>query len=155
MDWSTRLASHEDLDILVSFTRAEAQSAEGRNLGDHVVRGAIELALGAPESKAQYIVVEGPEGVVGHCSVFKEWSDWLAAPYLWIQSMYVDPPHRGKGAMGALLQAVDDHARSSGAPEVRIYVHRDNTRGERAWEREGFEPAPYKMRRRRVRSISR
>lgn len=151
MNWQTRLATSEDLELLVAFTLAEARAAEGRELNEAPVRSAIEAALAAPEAMAQYIVVEGPEEVVGHCSVYREWSDWAAVPYLWIQSMYVHPAHRGGGAMGALLRAVDDHARRLGAPEVRIYVHRDNARAQRAWTREGFLPAPYTMAIRKVR----
>ena len=68
--------------------------------------------------------------------------------------MYVSPFARGRGVMKALLEAVDDYARDLGAPEVRIYVHQENTRGTRAWLREGFVEAPYWMGHREVKPKS-
>ena len=149
----TRQATPQDEQVLLRFTLDEAVEAEGRAEHPEVIERAIRRALSEPEAHARYFVVEqladqslnqGLE-LLGHVSVTKEWSDWNDAHYLWITSMYVKPSARGTGAMQALLEAVDDFARSVGAPEVRIYVHKGNHRGTRAWLREGFQDAPYWM----------
>ena len=43
---------------------------------------------------------------VGSASALKEWSDWSAGYYWWIQSMYIEPDYRGKGYMDLLLNAI-------------------------------------------------
>lgn len=145
--WSTRQAILEDQIQLLTFTLDEAQEAEGRVEHPEVIESAIRHALIDPLGKAYYFVVHRAHSstLLGHVSVTREWSDWNDAHYVWITSMYVVPSARGQGAMEALLEAVDEYARSIGAPEIRIYVHEGNQRGTRAWLREGFVQAPYWM----------
>lgn len=153
-------AQMSDHEALLRFTIDEAVEAEGRVSDITLISEAIEAALLDPEGKALYLIarskpsddLEARPSVAqalwrdsGHVSIVKEWSDWNNTYYVWITSMYVSPHARGQGVMGALLKAVDDCARELGAPEVRIYVHRENERGARAWCREGFTEAPYWM----------
>ena len=147
---SVRWATSDDEAQLLQFTLDEAVEAEGRAERPEVLQAAIRRALQEPEVTARYVVAEREGELLGHASVTKEWSDWNNAHYLWISSMYVTPSARGVGVMSALLEAVDELARELGAPEVRIYVHKTNARGTRAWQREGFEEAPYWMGHRKV-----
>ena len=144
--YTTRQAVAEDAEILLEFTRIEAQEAETKELDLELVKKAIELALIDPEHKAYYVALIDQYGVAqGHCSFIKEWSDWNCAYYLWIQSMFIHPRARGTGGMKYLLDAVENVGRTMGAPEIRIYVHRGNQRALRAWQREGFVDANYWM----------
>lgn len=153
--FTTRQAAPMDEQTLLRFTLDEAREAEGRAEPQDVIHASIRRALHDPEGCAYYFVVqrEGSEELLGHVSVTREWSDWNNAHYVWITSMYVTPKARGLGAMSALNEAVDDYARSIGAPEVRIYVHQGNARGTRAWLREGFVEAPYWMGHRAVKPL--
>ena len=143
----TRQATPSDEAQLLRFTLDEAEEAEGRAERPEVIASAIKRALHNPEETAYYFVAhqEASDELLGHVSVTREWSDWSCAYYVWVTSMYVTPSARGRGVMSALLETVDDYARSIGAPEVRIYVHQSNQRGARAWLREGFTEAPYWM----------
>lgn len=154
-------AEEKDHRALLKFTLDEAIEAEGRACDQSLISEAIKAALCDPEEKARYFIARSRvktevcsevslDQASGHVSVVKEWSDWNKAYYLWITSMYVAPFARGQGVMGALLEAVDDYARALGSPEVRIYVHRENMRGSKAWIREGFVEAPYWMGHREV-----
>ena len=56
-----------------------------------------------------------------------EWSDWRAGQFWWIQSVYVAPNWRRRGAFAALFNAVRERARQSpDACGLRLYVERDN-----------------------------
>lgn len=138
-----RRARDQDLDRLVSFTVAEARAAEGVEIDPSVVQRGVEAGLSDP-ALAVYWVVESNQGeVVGSTSVVREWSDWHARHYWWIQSMYVVPGHRGQGLVEMLIGAVAAEARAGGAADLRLYVHTGNERAIRAYRRCGFGDAPY------------
>ena len=152
-------AAQSDHGTLLKFTVDEAIEAEGRANDIPLISEAISAALDDPMGKALYFIARSytmasPSSASaqpsGHVSVVKEWSDWNNTYYLWITSMYVAPFARGEGVMSALLEAVDHFAREIKAPEVRIYVHKENMRGTRAWLREGFKESPYWMGHREV-----
>lgn len=149
--YSTRQAEMKDVDLLLEFTRIEAEEAEARDLDLIQVRHAIEAAIQDPDYKAYYIVLIDEETHArGHCSFIKEWSDWNNAYYLWIQSIFIQQSARGTGGMPVLLDAVESLGRAWGSPEIRIYVHRQNHRAMHAWQREGFIDAGYWMAHRQI-----
>jgi GNAT superfamily N-acetyltransferase len=143
MNYVVRRAQDKDLDSLVSFTVAEAREAEGAEMDPAVVRRGVEAGLSNP-AIAKYWVVESDHGeIVARTSVVREWSDWHAQDYWWIQSMYVVPAHRGQGLVEMLIRVVSAEARDSGAADLRLYVHTGNRRAIRAYGRCGFDDAPY------------
>lgn len=145
MSFQTRLATIDDLDTLVTFTLAEAQDAEGLAAEPGRTRKGVRAGLADP-ALARYWVVQRSEGeVVGSISAVREWSDWHAGYYWWIQSLYIKPAFRGRGLMSLLLDAVREAAQEEGALSLRLYVHQDNERAIRAYRREGFAPAPYQI----------
>ncbi len=143
MPATVREARLDDLETLVAFTLAEAVDAENRRLDAETVRRGVAAALTDPDI-AMYWVLENADGsAVGSISVVREWSNWQAGYYWWIQSLYIRPEARGQGLMRDLVRAVAAEARRQGALDLRLYAHRDNARARRAYEREGFEEAPY------------
>jgi ribosomal protein S18 acetylase RimI-like enzyme len=143
MKYFVRRAQDKDLDSLVSFTVAEAREAEGAEKDPAIVRRGVEAGLSNP-AIAKYWVVESDQGeVVARTSVVREWSDWHAQDYWWIQSMYVVPAHRGQGLVEMLIGAVSAEARDSGAADLRLCVHTRNRRAIRAYRRCGFGDSPY------------
>ena len=94
-----RPATLDDLDTLVSFTLAEAQEAEGLDLVPETVRRGVRAGLEDP-AVSRYWLLEGEaDGPVGAISIVREWSDWQAATYWWIQSLYLEP-----GSVGPLAR---------------------------------------------------
>lgn len=138
-----RKASLEDLQRLVEFTTEEAREAEGSLAGFDKLETGVQKAL-EDDSKAMYWVLADESGeAVGSISALKEWSDWKAGYYWWIQSVYVVPAHRGKGCFELLLQAVIEEMQLQGGLELRLYVHRDNKRAIGAYRKSAFEALPY------------
>ena len=145
MNYVVRRAQDKDLDSLVSFTLAEAREAEGAELDPSIVRRGVEAGL-SNRAIAMYWVVESGQGeIVARASALREWSDWHAQYYWWVQSMYVAPDHRGRGLVEMLMGTVSAEARNRGAADLRLYVHEQNSRAIRAYRRCGFSGLPYRI----------
>lgn len=145
MAFQIRQASLGDLAILVSFTLAEAHEAEGIDGSASTIREGVRAGLEDP-AIATYWLMESPDfGVVGSISAVREWSDWNAGYYWWIQSLYIKPEFRGRGLLKPLIEAVREEAKRHGALELRLYAHRSNERALSAYRREGFREMPYQV----------
>jgi GNAT superfamily N-acetyltransferase len=145
MQLHVRRGTRDDLGALVALTLAEAREAEGIVADAERVRAGVLAGLEDPSVSAYWVVVSPDGEVVASASVVREWSDWRAGHYWWIQSMFVTPARRKLGLVSQLLRAIADEARSQNALELRLYVHRKNTAAIAAWERAGFRCAPYHL----------
>jgi ribosomal protein S18 acetylase RimI-like enzyme len=145
MDYIVRRARLSDLEKLVDFTLAEAVEAEGSRKSREKARRGILAAL-EDESIAVYWVLEDSRSyIVGNISVVKEWSNWHAGHYWWIQSLYIRPEHRGRGLIETLIRTVKESAKEGGALDLRLYVHKHNRRAIRAYQKCGFRDADYQI----------
>ena len=91
-----RKANMTDLQSLVDFTSQEAREAEGKVKNLEVLEQGIEKAL-LDESLARYwVLVDQTSQRLGSVSALREWSDWHAGFYWWVQSLYIDPAYRGE-----------------------------------------------------------
>jgi GNAT superfamily N-acetyltransferase len=145
MDYVVRQAKLIDLGQLVEFTLSEANEAEGISKNCEKVRKGIRTAL-EDESVAVYWVIQDSHNeLIGNVSVVKEWSNWNAGYYWWIQSMYIRPEHRGRGLMKKLLQTVRESARQGKALDLRLYVHKNNERAIKAYLKSGFVDSDYRI----------
>ena len=144
--FAVRKATINDLSVLADFILSEAIEAEGRELDRAVITSGVETGLKHP-GIAQYWVLEemNAQQVIGSISTVQEWSDWNAATYCWIQSIFLNPEYRGKGLIAYLLEAAKDDARKHGSPELRLCVHSGNARAINAYLREGFLNTEYKI----------
>ena len=141
-----RRATLEDLSILVEFTFREAEEAENETKDLKLLEKGIETALKDHSVAIYWILVdEKNENPIGSISALKEWSDWNAGYYWWIQSMYIVPEERGKGHMSALIDAVESEMKNQNGLELRLYVHEQNEKAIRAYGKTGFEKSQYKI----------
>jgi len=144
-DYVIRRAIITDLSRLVEFTLSEAKEAEGISLNRERARKGIQAAL-EDESVAVYWVLQTrPDEIAGNISVVKEWSNWKAGYYWWIQSLYIKPEHRGRGLTKRLIQTVRESAKQSRALDLRLYVHKNNERAMKAYVSAGFVHADYRI----------
>ncbi|MBW3583512.1 MAG: GNAT family N-acetyltransferase [Euryarchaeota archaeon] len=142
---TVRVAQPEDLETLVRFVKGVAKESEGRDLDDETVRRGLRSALGSPSSVATYLMAERDCVPVGCLMLTKEWSDWTAAWYWWIQSVYVTPAQRGSGVLDALYDELKRRAKAADVKSLRLYVESDNKTAIAAYERLGMTPAPYRV----------
>ena len=144
-----RPATRDDVDTIIEFNRAMALETESRRLDLATLRTGTLAILESPEY-GFYVVAELPEGQrhkpVGQLMITYEWSDWRNGVFWWIQSVYVDPDHRGRGVFRALHNHVLLKAKAD--PRVcglRLYVERENHRAQTVYQRVGFCPSVYRV----------
>jgi len=138
-------AKLDDLPKLVGFTAAEAQEAEGATKDLTKLEIGIKTALEDPTIAQYWVLVDENDQTCGSVSAVREWSDWHAGYYWWVQSMYIVPEKRGQGLMTRMHDAVVEEMERQEGLELRLYVHQDNRRAIRAYEKAGFKPSPYEI----------
>ena len=145
MKAKVRKAGVNDIDSLIEFTVEEAKEAEGLIKVPGTLRAGITAALN-DRSKANYwVIVDENNRSFGNVSALKEWSDWNAGYYWWIQSAFILPGFRGKGYLKLLITAVKSEMEKENGLELRLYVHKNNKAAIRAYEKVGFVISDYDM----------
>ena len=159
-----RRATRADAAALARFNVALARETEGRALDPATVRRGVAAvfrdrrrgfylvatlrARAAARDNAAKPETRRPRSrgrPVGGLLVTFEWSDWRAAPFLWIQSVYVERSARARGVFRALYGAVVREARRRGACGLRLYVEKSNARAKAVYRRLGMGPTHYEL----------
>ena len=76
--------------------------------------------------------------VVGIAALSATWTIEHGGPAMWLEELYIEPPHRGHGVGRALLSAAADAARAHGAHTLDLEVEASHTRAANLYAREGF-----------------
>jgi len=140
-----RAATAADVATIARFNAAMAWETEGLTLDGERVRRGVEAVLADP-SKGFYWVAELDGRPAGQMLVTPEWSDWRNGAFWWIQSVYVEPPCRGRGVFRALYEHAERRARSEpGVCGLRLYVEQHNERAQQVYLRLGMKPTPYRI----------
>lgn len=133
-----------DIEAIAHFQVEMAMESEGTSLSlERVTRG-VTMAMD-DEAKGQYIVARCEGKVVGSLMLTREWSDWNCQWYWWIQSVYVEPRHRGKGVYRAMYERVKQMARNENVSQVRLYVDKTNNTAQHAYQHLGMGETHYLM----------
>jgi ribosomal protein S18 acetylase RimI-like enzyme len=96
-------------------------------------------------AKGIYLVAEEQGAVVGSLLITFEWSDWRNGQIGWIQSVFVDPAHRGKGIYKALYREVQRLSVENGWVGIRLYVEKNNSRAKQVYTRLGMRGDHYEV----------
>jgi ribosomal protein S18 acetylase RimI-like enzyme len=140
-----RKAKINDLNQLIEFTLSEAREAEGLVLEFNKIHDGVKAALIDSRIANYWVIVDQRDNPVGSVSVIKEWSDWNAGYFWWIQGMYLLPAYRGKGLMKSMIDEVESEMKKSGGLELRLYVHTENHAAIRAYEKAKFTDSKYRI----------
>lgn len=138
-----RPASAADAAAIVEFNCRLAAETEHKQLDRPTVVQGVAAALADP-SRARYYVACRDGRPVGQLMHTWEWSDWRNGYFWWLQSVYVEPPERGRGVFRALFSHVRDLAASD--PEViglRLYVEQENAAAQAVYARLGLGSTGY------------
>lgn len=134
-----RKANFADKDHIVRFQLAMALETEGIQLDKYVTDLGVEAVFRDP-GKGNYFVAEIDGKIVGSLLITFEWSDWRNGQILWIQSVYVVEPYRGKGVFKQLYH----HVRQSVLNEeneykgIRLYVDKSNKLAQQVYKKLGM-----------------
>jgi len=144
-DIHIRTATIDDAERIASFNVALASESERKELASHVVTSGVRRALEDP-THCKYYVAEVAGNVVGQTMITREWSDWRAGFFWWIQSVYVHPEHRRKGVFRLLHQHIREEAmHEPGVCGLRLYVHHTNDRALKTYEGLNMRVADYHL----------
>ena len=143
--YQVRRATINDLTHIIGFISQEAFESEGRTADLDKLEVGIRTALGDDSIAMYWVLIDQDRQPVGCTSVVKEWSDWNAGYYWWIQSLFIAPEHRGQGLLNVMMDAVVSDANASSCLEIRLYVHRDNAVAIRAYKKAEFHPSDYQI----------
>lgn len=150
-DYTIRRALRSDMDLLVAFTIREARAAEQVELDPESVLRGVRGGFEDPPLATYWVAETSGGAIVASTSIVREWSNFHGGWYWWIQSLFIVPEHRAHGLVDRLLDHLAREAAAAGALDLRLYAHASNARAERAYERCGFEKAPYTIMTRAVR----
>jgi len=108
-----RTARHEDAPQIFQFI---CDLAEYEKALQEVKCTAESLAecLFSDASVAHALIVEENGQAIGYAIYFFNFSTWLAAKGLYLEDLYIDPAHRGKGAGIGLMKTLARQAQEQG-----------------------------------------
>jgi GNAT superfamily N-acetyltransferase len=145
MEIKVREAVPAEAPVIASFNLRVAEESEGLHLEAACVQAGATAVL-KDRAKGVYYVAETAGTIAGQLMITCEWSDWRNGHIWWIQSVYVKPEFRGMGVFGALFNHVRALARTRrDVRSLRLYVHAENSRARRAYERLGMSRTRYEI----------
>ena len=131
-------------DSIARFQIEMAMESEGLVLDYERVSNGVKAAM-EDENKGQYIVATVDDIPVGSLMITREWSDWNASWYWWIQSVYIMPQYRNHGIFKAMYNKVLDLAGNTGISQVRLYVDKSNFPAQAVYQKLGMAECHYSM----------
>lgn len=136
-----RNATPADAPTIAEFNRLLALESESKELDRAVLDRGVRLALERPEL-CRYFMAEFEGQIVGQTMLTYEWSDWRAGVFWWIQSVYVLPEHRGRGAFRSLFEHIAALAKADAAVcGLRLYVEQHNAPALATYAKMGLAPS--------------
>jgi GNAT superfamily N-acetyltransferase len=140
-----RDAGQADLEFIVAANAALAAESEDQALDPTLLRPGVQAVLDDP-TLGHYYLAEISGQPVGQLMTTMEWSDWRNGVFLWIQSVYVLPAHRGAGVFRALYRHLAELASRDGRIcGIRLYVDRHNERAREVYTRLGMHLSNYQV----------
>ena len=135
-DVEIRPATAADRDALIALLLAQLGEHE-IELSDAGAARAIDGALQQPDW-ARLLVATRAGSIIGMAALSFIWTYEHGGRAAWLEELYVEPAHRGRGIGRMLLQAAYRAAAEAGANAMDLEVDVAHRRAERLYEREGF-----------------
>lgn len=138
-----REAKLSDIPSLLDFQLKMALETENIQLEILPLTQGMNRLMKDP-SKGKYYVAEEEGEVVGCLMTTFEWSEWRCGTILWIQSVYVAIPWRGKGVFKKMYhhihQLVEQDPDMKG---IRLYVEKRNETAQKVYSGLGMNGDHY------------
>ena len=133
-----------DIRAIAQFQVDMALESEGTVLDIETVLPGVTAAMNDPQ-KCTYIVARVNGEPISSLMLTREWSDWTNRWYWWIQSVFVKPEYRGKGAYRAMYERIKEMAKENGVNQIRLYVDKTNYRAQEVYKKVGMDECHYLM----------
>jgi ribosomal protein S18 acetylase RimI-like enzyme len=140
-----REAIAKDIPTIIDFQKKMAWETEKVTLDTSILTDGVNN-LFADVNRGRYYVAEENGSVVGSLMTTYEWSDWRNGTVLWIQSVYIIEPYRGKGIYKQLYHHIQEMVRkSSDLRGIRLYVDKTNKSAQHVYEKLGMNGEHYQV----------
>lgn len=145
MTINVRKANQKDAVSIVKMNKALALETESITLDDQVISLGVANCL-KDSAKGSYFLAEYEGAVIGQLMFTFEWSDWRNGWIWWLQSVYVDPDFRGKGAFKSLFHHVEMLALAQlDVVAIRLYVEMHNLPAKEVYQKVGMQHSGYEV----------
>lgn len=145
MNWKVEKGTIADAGTIAGFQVDMALESEGTVLDADTIAKGVSAGLSDPVKGTYYLVKTEDGETAGSLFLTKEWSDWNNCWYWWVQSVYIRPEYRRKGAFTFLYGTVRRFAVDDGAANLRLYVDRNNTNAQECYRKQGMDECHYLM----------
>ena len=140
-----REATAIDIPVIIDFQQKMAWETEKVSLDPAILTRGVKN-LFADVNLGKYYVAEENGTVVGCLMTTYEWSDWRNGTVLWIQSVYIIEPYRGKGIYKQLYNHIQEMVKkSSDLRGIRLYVDKTNKSAQHVYEKLGMNGEHYQV----------
>lgn len=143
---SVREATSADAKHIIDFQLSMAWETENLKLDEKILTEGVRQLFEDP-TKGRYYIAEVNNEVAGCLMTTYEWSDWRCGNVLWIQSVYIAAPYRGKGVYKKLYEYIkaivtkpDSEYRG-----IRLYVDKTNKDAQQVYEKLGMNGEHYQV----------
>ena len=110
MNWKVEKGTMADARTIAEFQIDMALESEGTVLNRETILNGVSEGL-SDSAKGTYYLIRTEDGqTAGSLFLTKEWSDWNNCWYWWIQSVFIRPEYRRKGAFSYLYETVRRYA---------------------------------------------
>lgn len=137
MDPTFRIAAPADLDVLIRFVRG-LYAHDDIPLHEPTAHRALDDLIRDP-SLGRVWVIERAGRPIGYVVLTFGYSLEYGGRDAFVDELFVDERHRGRGAGTAALRFVAAQCRSVGVRALHLEVDRPNMTAQRLYRREGFE----------------
>ena len=144
INYEVAVGNTGDIRAIAQFQVDMALESEGTVLDIETVLPGVTAAMNDPQ-KGTYIVARVNGETISSLMLTREWSDWTNRWYWWIQSVFVKPEYRGKGAYRAMYERIKEMAKENGVNQIRLYVDKTNYRAQEVYKKVGMDECHYLM----------
>lgn len=143
MDFSIEAAIIDHVSTIAKFQVDMAMESEGLQLDYNTVWNGVMSVFEDVEKGSYLVAVDNEGNLVGSLLITREWSDWRAKYYWWIQSVYVLPEWRRRGVYTEMYKTVKFLAEAADVHTVRLYVDSNNMAGLSTYQKLGMQQSHY------------
>ena len=144
INYTVYTGTQDDIQAIAQFQVDMALESEGTVLDIQTVLPGVTAAMNDPQ-KGTYLVARADGQAISSLMLTREWSDWTNRWYWWIQSVFVKPEYRGKGAYRAMYERIKEMAKENSVNQIRLYVDKTNYRAQEVYKKVGMDECHYLM----------
>lgn len=135
----------DDVSQIAKFQVDMAKESENLDLDYDTVWSGV-LSVFEDVEKGSYLVARSSGGeLIASLLLTREWSDWRARYYWWIQSVYEVPEWRRRGVYRAMYHTVKFLAANAHVHTVRLYCGSQNLAGQSTYTALGMQKSHYQF----------